>query len=152
MTIRLALAGDDPPLLEGIASLFEREPDIAVVARASGGEAALRAAREHRPDVFVLDLRPPPGGGVEVLRRLAREGSTPRIVVLAADPAGDEPLEAVILGVRGVVPRAAAPEQLVRCVRVVHGGGQWLDPELVGRALDRFLAREAARQRAAEPP
>ena len=70
---------------------------------------------------------------------------------VAADPAGDQPLEAVILGVRGLVPRAAAPEQLVRCVRVVHGGGQWLDPELVGRALDRFLAREAARQRAAEP-
>jgi DNA-binding NarL/FixJ family response regulator len=85
---------------------------------------------------------------VEGLRRLAREGSMPQVVVLAADLAEDALLEAVSLGVRGVVPKGAAPGLVARCVRAVHGGGRWLDPGLVGRALDRFLAREAERQRA----
>ena len=147
VTIRLVLADNHPLLLDGIVRLFEHEPDIEVVARCDGGEAALRAVREHAPDVLLLDLNMPPVGGMEVLRRLARDGSIVRVVVLTAEVAEDELLEAIRLGVRGIVLKETAPELLVRCVRVVHGGGQWLDAEQAGRALDRFLAREADRQR-----
>ena len=151
MTIRLVLADDYPLLRGGTARLLEPEPDLELVARCGDVGAALAAVRERRPDVLLLDLHLPPLGGVEVLRRLAREGSTPPVVVLAADAAGDELLEAVSLGVRGVVPEEEAPERLVRCVRAVHGGGRWIEAEMMGRALDRFLAREADRRRAAKP-
>ena len=150
MTVRLVLADNHPLLLDGIVRLFEPEPDIRVVARCDSGEAALRAVKEHRPDVLLPDLHMPPLGGMEVLRRLAREGSAVRVVVLTAGVAEDDLLEAIRLGVRGVVLKESAPELLVRCVRVVHGGGQWLDAEQAGRALDRFLAREADRQRTAK--
>jgi DNA-binding NarL/FixJ family response regulator len=150
VTIRLVLADNHPLLLDGIVRLFEHEPDVEVVARCDGGEAALRAVREHRPDVLLLDPHMPPLGGMEVLRRLAREASTVRVVLLTADVAEDDLLEAIRLGVRGIVLKETAPELLVRCVRVVHGGGQWLDAEQAGRALDRFLAREADRQRSAK--
>ena len=76
-------------------------------------------------------------------------GEIVRLLKHEPDLAEDELLEAISLGVRGVVPKGTAPELLARCVRAVHGGGRWLDPELAGRALDRFLAREAERQRAA---
>jgi DNA-binding NarL/FixJ family response regulator len=149
---RLLLADARPLLPDGVMRLLAREDRLEVVARCGDGAAARRAVREHRADVLLLDLRLPPLGGVEVLRRLARDGPMPSVVVLTTDPAQDELLEAIRLGARGIVPKDAAPELVVRCVRVVHGGGRWLDAELTGRALDHFLAREAERQRAAKLP
>ena len=98
MTIRLALADDHPLILDGLARLLGREPDLEVVARCPDGEAALRAVAERRPDVLVLDLRMPRLGGLEVLRRLARQKSATRVVVLAGEVGEAELLEAVRLG------------------------------------------------------
>ena len=151
MTIRLVLAAGPRLRADLLVRPLEREPDLGIVARCGDGEAVPWAVRVFRPDVLLLGLHLPPDGAVEVLRRLARDGSTPRVVVLAADLAGDELPEAVRLGARGVVTEEAVPERLARCVRVVHDGGRWLHPELEGRALDRFLAREADRQRTAKP-
>ena len=145
MTIRLILADDHPLVLDGLSRLFEQEPGMKVVARCSDGEAALWAVREHRPDILILDLHMPRLGGMETLRRLAREGLGVRAVLLTADIGEDELLEAVRLGVRGVVLKEMAPELLVRCVKTVHGGGQWLEQQATGRALERLLAREAGR-------
>jgi two-component system, NarL family, nitrate/nitrite response regulator NarL len=147
MTIRLVLADDHPLLLDALARLVGQEPDMEVVARCGDGEAALRAAREHRPDVLVLDLRMPRLGGMEVLRRVAGEAPGVRVVVLAGELDEGGLLEAVRLGARGVVLKDAGPDVLVRCVRTVHEGGQWLDSHVAGRALERLLARETARQR-----
>ncbi len=148
-TIRLALADDHPLVLGGLERLFEREPDIEVVARCRDGEAALRALREHRPDVLILDLRMPGLDGMEVLRHAARDRLGGRVVVLTASLDEEELFEAVRLGVRGVVLKETAPDLLVRCVRAVHAGGRWLERDVAGRALDRLLAREAGRQRLA---
>jgi DNA-binding NarL/FixJ family response regulator len=145
MTIRLVLADDHPIVLDGLLRLFEPEPDIEVVARCGDGEAALRAVREHRPDVLVLDLRMPRLDGMGLLRRLAGERLGGRTVLLTAELGEDELLEAVRLGVRGVVLKEMAPDLLVRCVRTVHAGGQWLEQPVTGRALERLIARETAR-------
>ena len=149
MTIRLVLADNHPLLLDGIVRLFEHEPDIEVVARCDGGEAALRAVRDHRPDVLLLDLHMPPLGGMEVLRRLAREASTVRVVLLTADVAEDDLLEAIRLGVRGIVLKETAPELLVRCVRVVHGGASGSTPS---RPAARSTASSRARPTGSAPP
>ena len=148
-TIRLVLADDHPLLLDALARLAGQEPDMEVVARCGDGEAALRAAREHRPDVLILDLRMPRLGGMEVLRRVAGEAPGVRVVVLAGELDEEGLLEAVRLGARGVVLKETAPDVLVRCVRAVHAGGQWLDNRVAGRALERLLARETARQQVA---
>ena len=149
MTIRLVLADDHPLLLDALARRVGQEPDMEVVARCGDGEAALRAAREHRPDVLILDLRMPRLGGMEVLRRVAGEAPGVRVVVLAGELDEEGLLEAVRLGARGVVLKETAPDALVRCVRAVHAGGQWLDNRVAGRALERLLARETARQQVA---
>jgi DNA-binding NarL/FixJ family response regulator len=145
MTIRLVLADDHPLVLDGLLRLFEPEPDMRVVARCGDGEAALRAVREHRPDILVLDLRMPRLDGMGLLRCLAREGLGGPTVLLTAGLGEDELVEAIRLGVRGVVLKEMAPDLLVRCVRTVHAGGQWLEREATGRALERLIAREIAR-------
>ncbi len=146
MVIRLVLADDHPLLLDALARLLEQQPDMEVVACCGDGEAALRAVREHRPDILVLDLRMPQLDGLEVARRAARECPSPRVVILTGELGEEELLEAVRLGVRGVVLKEMAPDLLVRCVRTVHAGGQQLEGEVVGRALERLLAGQAAAQ------
>jgi DNA-binding NarL/FixJ family response regulator len=86
---------------------------------------------------------------MEVLRRVAEEAPGVRVVILAGELDEDGLLEAVRLGVRGVVLKEAGPEALVRCVRAVQAGGQWLDHQVTSRALERLLARESDRQRGA---
>jgi two-component system nitrate/nitrite response regulator NarL len=143
MNIRLVLADDHPLLLDGLARLLEREPDMEIVAQCSDGEAALRAAREHRPDILVVDLRMPRLGGLEVTRAVLREGLGARVVVLAGELGENELLEAVKLGVRGAVPKGMAPEALVRCIRTVQAGGQWLEGQAAGRVVERLLSGSA---------
>jgi DNA-binding NarL/FixJ family response regulator len=144
--VRLVVADDHPVVLQGVSWLLDREDDLEVVERCGSGEAALEAVRMHRPDILVLDLDMPKVSGMDVLRLAAREGMHLRVVLLTADLREDDLLEAVRLGVRGVILKDMAPELLVRCIRTVHGGGQWLEQHLAGWTLDRLLAREAARQ------
>jgi DNA-binding NarL/FixJ family response regulator len=150
MTINLVLADDHPLVLEGIARLIEPEPDLKVVARCGNGEAVLEAVRKQRPDILVLDLNMPRLGGMDVLRQAAQEGLELRVVLLTADIGEDTLFEAVRLGVRGVMLKEMAPDQLVSCIRTVHAGGQWLERHLTGWTFDRLLAREAARQQTAK--
>src|SRR5213596_1131241 len=129
MTIHLVLADDHPIVLDGLESLFRLEPDFQVAARCINGEETLVAVRRHRPDILILDLRMPRGDGLEILRTLRRERLATKVVLLAAALEEDEILEALRLGVRGVVLKELAPQQLVECVRKVHAGEQWRSEE-----------------------
>lgn len=149
MTIRLVLADDHPLVLEGLTNLLTREGDFQVAALCPTGREAVEAVREHRPDLLVLDLQMPGMNGLEVLRRLREDETGTRVVLLTGALDEDEVLEAIRLGVRGVVLKEMAPSLLIRCLRKVHAGGQWLEKESVGKALDKLLQREAGAREAA---
>jgi two-component system, NarL family, nitrate/nitrite response regulator NarL len=146
MPIRLVLADDHPLVLAGLENLFLLEQDLQVLASCSDGEQALRAVRELRPDVLVLDLRMPGKDGLAVLRAMWDERLTTRVVILTAALDEDEVLEAIRLGARGMVLKEMAPRLLVDCVRKVHAGEEWLEKHSVTRALEKTLKREAGRQ------
>jgi two-component system, NarL family, nitrate/nitrite response regulator NarL len=150
MTIRVALADDHPIFLDGVEQLFRLEPDIEVVARCVDGEETVRAVRELAPDVLLLDLRMPVLDGMSVLRELARAGTATRVVLLTADLDETDVLEAIRLGVRGVVLKEMAPRLLIECVRKVHAGERWLERRSTALALDKLLAKEALARDAAE--
>jgi DNA-binding NarL/FixJ family response regulator len=146
MPIRLVLADDHPLLLDGLENLFGLEQDIQVLARCGDGVETLRAVREHQPDILILDLRMPRMDGVAVLRAMKKEKLRTRVVLLTVALDEDEVLEAIRLGVRGVVLKEMAPQLMVQCVRKVHAGGEWLERTSVGRALEKMLRREAGAQ------
>ena len=141
--IRLVLADDHPIVLAGLAQLFATEPGFVVVSTAASGSETLTAVRKHRPDVLVLDLRMPDMGGIDVVRQLQHERCATRVVILTASES-DEVLEAIRMGVQGVVLKDMAPALLVRCVRAVNSGDKWIERVLATRALDRLLARRSA--------
>jgi len=148
MPIRLVLGDDHPIVLDGLENLFRLEPDFRVVARCVNGEECLVAVRRHQPDVVILDLRMPRKDGLTVLRELHREKHPAKVVLLAAALEEDEVLEALRLGVRGMVLKELAPQMVVQCVRKVHAGEQWLEKQAFGRALETLLRREAGEREA----
>jgi DNA-binding NarL/FixJ family response regulator len=140
--IRLVLADDHPIVLDGLEHLFRLEPEFEVVARVRDAAAAVAAVDRLRPDVLVLDLKMPGGGGRAVLEGLAGRPEAPAVVVLTAAVDEDELMGAVRLGVRGVVLKEMAPRMLVEAVRRVVAGGEWLEDGLGGRMLRKLLARD----------
>jgi DNA-binding NarL/FixJ family response regulator len=146
MNVRLVLADDHRIILEGLEQLFQREKDFEVVATATSGEDALRAVREHHPDILVLDIRMPKGDGLSVLRQIHAEKLKTRVVLLTATLDEDEVLEAMQNGVSGLVLKESAAVGLVETVRRVQRGERALEPSMVSRALDRLAQREEAKK------
>jgi DNA-binding NarL/FixJ family response regulator len=149
MAIRVVLADDHPLILEGLEQLFRLEEDFDIVARCVNGVEAVEAVRRYQPDVLVLDIRMPGGGGIEALRSLQREKLPTRAVIFTAGLDEGEVVEAMRLGVRGVVLKSMPSQMLLRCLRKVHAGEQWLERRSAGRALERLLQREAGAKEAA---
>ena len=142
MTIRLVIADDHPIVLDGLANLFAQERDFAVVASARNGDEALQAVRQFAPDILVLDLRMPKKDGIAVLGEMRRIGLTAKVVLLTAMD-NEDVLDAIKLGVNGIVMKDMALRLLVECVRTVHGGGRWIEKSAANRAIDSLLRRES---------
>ncbi len=147
MSISLVLADDHPIILDALENLFKAEKDFKVLARCTTGNMTLEAVRQHQPDILVLDIRMAEKDGLEVLRILNDEKTTSRVVILTAELDEDQALEAVQLGVFGVVLKETAPDRLVQCLRKVHAGEKWLEKGTLQQALNRALLRkDGARQ------
>ncbi len=141
--IRVALADDHPIVLDGLERLFRLEPDFEVVARCRDGEELLRALRELRPDLLVLDLRMPVRDGLEVLAAAREEGLPTRTLLLTAALEEAQVAEALRLGARGLVLKEMAPQLVIEAARRIHAGGQWFDPALLARTVDGLVRRNA---------
>ena len=136
--IRLLVADDHPVILLGLDSIF-RDTDYVIVATTPDGSAVPELIERAQPDILVLDERMPPPSGIELLRMLRAAGDTRPIVLLTADLEGKKLLEAVELGVEGIVLKESAQDRMIACLDEVARGGRWLEPSLVQQALDMKL-------------
>lgn len=135
MSIRVVLVDDHPIVLQGLQHLFARQPDISVAACCATVTDGLAAARSTHPDVVVLDLRMPDGGGLAMLDAINAEQPGLKTVVLTAAISDEEVAQALQKGTAGLVLKESPPEQLIECVRRVHAGERWLDPGAMNRVL-----------------
>lgn len=135
--IDVVLAEDEALLRSGLRLLLEFEGDIAVVAEAGDGEAALRAVQRHRPDVLLIDLQMPRVGGIEAIRRLRADpqGLDCRSLVLTTFDDDDDVLAALRAGADGYLLKDVQPDALRQAVRAVVNG----EPVLASRALSAVL-------------
>ncbi len=115
--------------LEG---LLEIAGDVATVDEA---EAAIA---QERPDVVLLDVHMPDGGGVEVIRRAAAVGDPPRFLALSVSDAAEDVIAVIRAGARGYVTKSISGPDLADAVRRVHDGDAVFSPRLAGFVLDAF--------------
>lgn len=142
MKTRIAIADDHPVVRKGLSEFFSDEPDLEVVAQCADGSELLDVLDSVRPDVIVADLRMPRVGGLELLRRLASQKRDVPVILIAANITDDDVIEAMRLGVKGVVLKEMASTLLVQSIRKVAAGGVWLEKESVARAMNRILDSE----------
>ena len=142
MTIRVAVADDHPLMLDALEWLFKSQPDIVLVARCTSATEAVGALVEHRPDILLLDLKMPGKDGFEVLRARIQADVPTHVVLLTGELTERQTLEAIRLGIRGVILKDAPTSLLLQCIRTVHGGGQWFERQAVHTALSTMLKRE----------
>ncbi len=147
MPITVALADDHPIVLDGLEALFRLERDIRVVARCTAAEEVLPALQQQQPDVLLLDIRMPGRDGLSVLRELKQAKLATKVILLAAEFEEEQVLEALRLGVKGMVLKEQAPPLLVECVRKVAAGETWIERQASGAALETLLRRESAQRR-----
>jgi DNA-binding NarL/FixJ family response regulator len=128
--IRVLLADDHPIFRNGLRAVLEQVPGIRVVAEAEDGELALSRILEHRPDVAVLDLDMPKRDGFNVVAELEALGLVVPAVFLTMHRTERLVNRAFDAGVKGFVIKDAATNEIVECIRAVHGGQQYVSPQL----------------------
>ncbi len=127
--IRVLLADDHGVVRDGLARLLGSVADIEVVAAAADGDQAVELAREHRPDVVLMDLRMPGMDGSEATRRLLASDPAVQVVILTSFSERDEILGALDAGAIGYLLKDAEPDELIRGVRAAAQGNSPLDPK-----------------------
>ncbi|HUF29991.1 MAG TPA: response regulator transcription factor [Gemmatimonadaceae bacterium] len=120
--IRILIADDHAVVREGIQSVLQAGEGFTVVATAATGIEALRLAKQHRPDVVVLDISMPGKTGLEVAAELRQALPDTRVLMLSIHDHAEYVLESVKAGAGGYLRKDAAPSELRDAVRAVHRG------------------------------
>lgn len=138
---KVLLADDHPVFREGLRFVLEQAADLTVVGEAADGAEALALAREHDPDVVVMDLAMPGMDGLTATETLARQGMN--VLVLTFSEEDASVLAAMRAGALGYLRKGARAEQVVSAVRATAAGHAVFGPGLAGRMLDLLTARPA---------
>ena len=127
--IRLVVADDHPMFRAGVVASLGAIDDLEVVAQAGDAAEALRLAREHLPDVVLLDIAMP-GGGLNAARDITVACPAARVVMLTVSEDEDDILAAMKAGASGYVLKGSGATELAGIIRSVHAGQVYVAPAL----------------------
>jgi DNA-binding NarL/FixJ family response regulator len=156
--IRVLLADDQVLVRAGFRMLLESAGDITVVGEAANGGTAVALAREHAPDVVLMDLHMPEVDGVTATRLIAGDPrlAATRVVVLTTFDDDQTVFSALRAGASGFLVKDVEPEELLQAVRVVARGDALLSPSVTKAVISAFASGgqppDLRAERAAAPP
>ncbi|MGW7685751.1 response regulator [Kribbella sp. NPDC054772] len=149
--ITLLLVDDHPVVRNGLRGMFEAADGFTVLAEAPDGVRAVELAAELEPDVILMDLRMPGGGGLDAITELTRRGIRSKVLVLTTWDTDTDTLPAIEAGATGYLLKDAPQDELFNAVRQAAAGRTVLSPAVASRLVSavRFPAPAplAARER-----
>ena len=139
--IRVLIAEDHETVREGLKLLVESQEDMLVCGEAGNGREAIRLAQELLPDVLLMDISMPELNGLKATAKLKR--IAPGIKILTLSRHTDEAYlhELLQAGVSGYVLKQSASTELLRAIRAVANGGNYLDPAMTGKIFSGYVAK-----------
>ena len=149
--IRVLLVDDQPLMIVGLRMVIRDTEDIEVVGTAGDGRAAVRSARELRPDVVLMDIRMPGTDGIEATRIVTYGPDAPKVVVLTTFDDDEYVYGALRAGASGFLVKNMALEDILAAIRVVAAGNALLAPSVTRRLIADF-ADFANREAPTAPP
>jgi two-component system, NarL family, response regulator len=136
--IRILIADDHPIVREGLAALLNRANDMEVVAEASNGREALKQFQRCRPDVVLVDLRMPEMDGVDAILAIREQAPEARVIVLTTYDGDEDIYRGLRAGAKAYLLKDAPREELMECIRAVHGGRMWIPPDVAAKLATRM--------------
>ena len=139
-SIHLVIADDHRFYREGVRTMLRTVPQMEVVGEAASGEEAIAQAREHQPDVILMDMKMPSINGIEATRRILHQFPRTGILVITMFDDDDTVFAAMRAGARGYLLKDADQEELVRAIIAVHRGEAIFSPMIAQRMIHYFRA------------
>src|SRR5215470_1093253 len=133
---RVFLVDDHQLFLSGVRA--ELDEAVEVVGAASEVDAAIEMIRDREPDVVLVDVHMPGGGGARVITEVARTNPDVCFLALSVSDAPEDVIATVRAGARGYVTKTIAPDELLDAIERVRGGDAVFSPRLAGFVLDAF--------------
>jgi DNA-binding NarL/FixJ family response regulator len=145
MIPRVLVADDHPPTRAGVRRVLEQD-GFAICAEEADAAGAVEAALRERPDICLLDVRMPRGGGVAAAAEIARRLPETRIVMLTVSRDDDDLFDALRAGASGYLLKDIERAKLPDALRSVLAGEAQLPANLVARVLEEFRGRRTRRR------
>ena len=135
--IRILIVDDHDLMREGIRALLSQEPGFEVVGEAGDGQEAVRAVRDLRPDVVLMDVSLPGGlGGLEATEAILGDRPETRVIMLTQYEQREYIKRALRIGARGYLLKRSVSGQLKEAIRAVHQGQRYLHPAAAGELVE----------------
>jgi DNA-binding NarL/FixJ family response regulator len=141
--IRVVVADDQALVRAGFRVLIDASPGFEVVAEAADGVEAVELARQHRPDVILMDIRMPNMDGLEATRQVVAMNSEPatRVLILTTFDLDEYVFGALKAGASGFLLKDTAPADLLAGIRVIAAGDALLSPSVTRHLIEEFVRR-----------
>jgi DNA-binding NarL/FixJ family response regulator len=141
--IRVVVVDDDALVRSGLLMILGGAPDIEVVAQAVDGHDGVTAARVHRPDVVLMDIRMPRMSGLEATEHIGSWNQPPKVIVLTTFDADDYVAQALGAGASGFLLKDTPPSAIIEAIRRVADGDPMLSPSVTARLIAQLTAGAA---------
>lgn len=142
--ITVMIVDDHKMIREGLKRVLEFNGDIEVVAEANDGKECLKVLKETnpKPDIILLDINMPFMNGMDVLQVLKKRKLKSKVILLTVHNEIEYLLGAVDLGIDGYVLKDSDSTELLRAIKVVHGGDRFIQPSLIPLLNSKLIARD----------
>lgn len=135
MKVRVLLVDDDALVRAGLRMILSSSDEMEVAGEAADGADAVAAARAHRPDVVLMDIRMPVMDGIAATLALRRLATPPHVIVLTTFQADEQVMSALRAGADGFLLKDTAPTEIVNAIRLVAAGEAMLSPSVTRTLL-----------------
>ncbi len=145
MTIRVAIADDQPLVRAGFRALVEYDDGLEIAGEAADGNEAVTLAQADIPDVMLMDIRMPNLNGIDATRQITQSAGTKavRVLILTTFDLDEYVYEALRAGASGFLLKDRPPEEVLEAIKVVAAGDALLSPSVTRRLIEQFAQRPA---------